>query len=169
MSKIKLFLGILGLTLLMASCKLTVSLSGATIDPQAKTISILTFPNNATLVNSTLSQDLTNAIKDKFQSQTTLSIVNKNGDYHLEGEITYYGVSPASTQADQKAALNRLTITVNVRFINRFDETQNFEQSFSRFLDYDSSQNFSSIENELVQEINIILADEIFKKALVNW
>ena len=170
LNKRVLYFGLLFLGLnLSVACKMSVSLSGATIDPRAATISIATFPNQATLIKSTLSQDFTNTLKDKFQSQTSLSITDRNGDYQLEGEIVSYIVTPAVNQADQRAALNRLTITVNVRFKSRFDETKNFEERFSRFVDYDSKLSFPSVENELVTEINKVLADEIFKRALVNW
>ena len=65
--------------------------------------------------------------------------------------------------------MNRLTITVKVRFVNKFDDTQNFEQTFSRYADYASSRNFSSVESTLVTEISDALTDDIFNKAFVNW
>ena len=72
-------------------------------------------------------------------------------------------------QGNEVAAMNRLTITVHVKFTNKFDETKNFEQSFSRYADYNSSQNFTAIESTLVNEINEALTDDIFNKSFVNW
>ncbi len=155
--------------LFLYSCRVSVSLTGGTIDPNAKTVYIATFPNNATLVNPSLSQDFTNALKNKIQNQTPLTIVNNEGDYSIEGEITGYNISPVAIQGNETAALNRLTITVRVRFINRFDENLNFEQSFSRYYDYDSNINFTSSENTFVASINDALTDDIFNKAFVNW
>lgn len=158
------------LLLLLGSCRMTVSLTGGDVDPRAKTVYVQTFRNNATLVNPILSQDFTNALKDKIQGQTPLTIINtQNGDYSLEGEISGYSINPVAIQGDETAAMNRLTITVNVRFKNRFDETKNFEQSFSRYVDYSSSQNFTAIEGNLVSEINEALTEDIFNKAFVNW
>lgn len=157
------------LCVLVSSCKMTVSLTGGTIDARAKTVAITNFPNNASLVNPTLSQSFTTALKDKIQGQTPLTIVSTNGDYEIEGEITGYTVSPVAIQGNETAAMNRLTITVRVRFTNSFDETQNFDQSFSRYADYSSTQNLSSVESSLVSSISDALTDDIFNKAFVNW
>jgi hypothetical protein len=120
-------------------------------------------------VNPTLSQSFTTALKDKIQAQTPLTIVNTDGDYTIEGEITNYSVNPVAIQGNDTPAMNRLTITVRVRFYNKFDEKQNFEQSFSRYADYYSSQNLSSVESGLVTDISDALTDDIFNKAFVNW
>lgn len=155
--------------LLPVGCRMSVSLTGGTIDSRAKTVAISTFPNNASLVNPSLSQSFTTALKDKIQGQTPLTIVSRQGDYEIDGEIIAYTVSPVAIQGNETAAMNRLTITVRVRFTNKFDENQNFEQTFSRYADYASSRNLSSVESTLVTEINDALTDDIFNKAFVNW
>lgn len=156
--------------LLLSSCRLSVSLTGGNINPNAKTVYVQTFTNNSTLVNPSLSQDFTTTLKNKIQNQTPLTIINNgNGDYSLEGEITNYTVTPVAIQGNDQAAMNRLTISVRVRFTNSFDETQNFEQTFSRYADYLSTQNFTSVEGTLVEEINEALSDDIFNKSFVNW
>lgn len=145
------------------------SFTGASIPPEAKTISIQHFPNNASLVEPTLSQSFTDALKDKFVSQTTLILVKKNGDLRLEGEITGYSTKPVAITGDQTAALNRLTITIMVRYVNSFDETKNFESSFSRYEDYPSNKNLSAVQETLITQINEMLIDDIFNKSVVNW
>ena len=157
------------LTLLLTGCRMSVSLTGGTVDARAKTVAVATFPNNASLVNPQLSQTFTTALKDKIQGQTPLTIVSTNGDYNIEGEITGYTVNPVAIQGNDTPAMNRLTITVRVRFTNKFNEDQNFDQSFSRYADYYSSQNLSTVESALVSEINEALTDDIFNKAFVNW
>jgi len=161
--------GIVTLAILLAGCRMSVSLTGGTVDARAKTVAITTFPNNATLINPTLSQSFTTALKDKIQGQTPLTIVDNDGDYTMEGEITGYTVNPAAIQGNDTPAMNRLTITVRVRFYNKFDESLNFDQSFSRYADYYSSQNLSSVEAGLVADITDALTDDIFNKAFVNW
>jgi hypothetical protein len=97
-------------------------------------------------------------------------VVNEqNADYTLTGEIVTYSITPVAIQGNDMAAMNRLTIGVRVRFTNRFDETQNFEQTISRYADYLSSLNFTSIEGGLVSQINEAISEEIFNKAFVNW
>ena len=156
-------------TLLLSGCRMSISLTGGTVDPRAKTVAIATFPNNASLVNPTLSQTFTTALKDKVQGQTPLTIVDENGDYEIEGEITDYSVNPVAIQGNDTPAQNRLTITVKVRFYNKYNEELNFEQNFSRYADYYSSQNLSSVETALVTEITDALTEDIFNKAFVNW
>lgn len=166
----KKFLIFIATCLLLSSCRLSVSLTGGNINPNAKTVYVQTFTNNSSLVNPSLSQDFTTALKNKIQNQTPLTIINNgNGDYSLEGEITNYTVTPVAIQGNDQAAMNRLTISVRVRFTNSFDETQNYEQSFSRYADYLSTQNFTSVEGTLVEEINEALTDDIFNKSFVNW
>lgn len=145
------------------------SFTGASIDPKAKTISIKTFPNMAPMVNPSLSQDFTEALQDKFIRQTSLILSESNADYELEGEIVGYSTTPIAIQGNETAALNRLTISVNVRFTNKLNEKDNFEQRFSRYVDYDSSRNLSEVESDLVKQINEVLVEDIFNKAVVNW
>lgn len=155
---------------LFYGCRLSVSLTGGSVDPRAKTIYIATFPNSASLVNPSLSQEFTMALRNKIQGQTPLSVVNNGAaDYSMEGEITGYSITPQAIQQNEVAAKNRLTITVRVSFVNNFDETQNFEQTFSRYADYLSTENFSSVEPNLVADINDVLTNDIFEKAFVNW
>ena len=145
------------------------SFSGASIPSKAKTVSIKTFPNNASMVNPSLSSQLTEALKTKIQSQSNLILTGSGADLSFEGEITQYFTQPIAIQGDQTAALNRLTITITVRYANRFDEKQNFEQTFSRYLDYSSSKNLSEVESDLVTQISDLLVEDIFNKAFVNW
>ncbi len=156
------------LTFLLSGCGIY-SFTGASIPPEAKTVSIKYFPNNASLVEPTLSQIFTDALKDKFVSQTTLILVQKNGDLRLEGEITGYSTKPIAITGDQTAALNRLTITIKVKYVNTFDETKNFESPFNRYEDYPSSKNLSDVQETLITQINEMLIEDIFNKAVVNW
>jgi outer membrane lipopolysaccharide assembly protein LptE/RlpB len=152
----------------MQSCGVY-SFTGASIPPEAKTISIQQFQNNAPLVQPVLSQLLTDALRDKFSSQTNLSQVPINGDLAFEGSITDYRTQPVAITGDETAALNRLTIAVRVTYTNRFDEKQNFETNFSRYEDYESSRALSEVEDQLMGEIIEALVQDIFNRSVVNW
>ena len=145
------------------------SFTGASISPDIKTVSIAYFPNRAPIVQPALSQVFTEKMKDKFVSQTSLTLVNREGDLQFDGQITDYVTQPTAIQGNEQAALNRLTITVKVKFVNTKDEKQSFESSFSRFTDYDSRKNLTSIETELINEVCNQLVDDIFNKAVINW
>lgn len=149
-------------------CKSGYSFQGGSIG-DAKTVSVKVFPNNAPLVQPTLSQAFTEALRDIFISQSKLKLANDNGDFHLEGAITGYSVAPVAITGNQSAALNRLTISVSVRFTNRLDETKSFDQSFSRFADWQSSIPLASVEQELISDINKQLVQDVFNKAVINW
>ena len=153
------------LSVLVVSCKL--SLSGGNYG-EAKTISIAFFPNNAQLVKPTLSQSFTEDLRNFFQTQSPLALISKGGDLLIEGAISDYRVGPVGV-SNQTASSNRLTITVTVKFTNTKDSTKDFESSFSRFVDFPSSQNLISIENELVSQVNQQIIQDIFNKALINW
>ena len=158
------------LLILLGGCKVNYSFTGASISPDVKTISIDYFQNKASLVVPTLSRDLTEALRDYFTSQTSLVLVERGGDLDLEGTITGYDAGkPVAIQGNETAALNRMTITVSVKFTNKKDEKQNFESSFSRYQDYPSSQPLSVVQNQLIEEINKQLVQDIFNKSVVNW
>lgn len=154
--------------LLCVSCGIY-SFTGASISPDVKTISIDYFPNKSRMVNPTLSRVFTEALRDKFVNQSTLSLVNTDGDLTLEGEITDYNLEPVAVTSDQRASMQRLRISVKVKFVNTKDEKQNFEQSFSRYADFDSRLQLSQVENALIETINEELTDDIFNRAVVNW
>lgn len=162
------FLMVLLLGVMLVSCGIY-SFSGASIPAEAKTVSVQYFPNNAQLVNPLLSNTITNALNDMFVNQTTLQSVAQNGDLALEGEIVGYSTSPIAITGNQTAALNRLTVTVNVRFTNKYDESKNFEQTFSQYQDYPSGQDLNSVQGVLVDQIVEDSCQDIFNKAVVNW
>ena len=160
---------ILSFFLTLHSCKVSYKFNDASIPLEAKTCSVAYFRNDATLANPTLTQTLTEAMKDIISSQSKLSLVDKGGDLMFEGNITGYSVTPVAVQSNDQAALNRLTISVSVKYSNTFDEKKNFENTFSRYADFQSSQSLSSVESSLITEINKQLTEDIFNKAFNNW
>jgi hypothetical protein len=163
-----LFIYIIFLVFALSSCKTKVSLSGATIPPEAKTISVGFFTNNTSLGAPSLSQRFTEKLRDVVSQQTSLTLIKQNGDLQFEGYISDYNVSPIAISADQ-ASQNRMTISVNVKYTNKFEASKSFEQTFTRFKDVASNVNISSAEPELVTEIYRQLTEDIFNKAFNNW
>ena len=166
--KARIMVLVLALALVCQGCGIY-SFSGASIPAEAKTVSVDYFPNHAQLVNPMLSNNLTNALRDAMTNQTTLDMVETGGDLAFEGEITDYRTSPVAITSGQTAAMNRLTITVKVKFSNSIDDTKDFEQSFSRYEDYPSDQDLNSVQESLTSTIIEQLVEDIFNKALVNW
>ncbi|MCK0132038.1 LPS assembly lipoprotein LptE [Flavobacteriaceae bacterium F08102] len=145
------------------------SFSGGDIG-DAKTIQVDYFQNVAPLVEPTLSQKFTTALQDLFTRQTNLSATNSNGDLHFEGEITDYRIIPISATADQRAAQNRLTIGVRVRFTNKKKEEDNFERTFSFYSDFGANQQLTgSVLESAFEEIFERLTQDIFNASIGNW
>ncbi|MFO7671630.1 MAG: LptE family protein [Bacteroidales bacterium] len=161
---------ILPLVLVIPSCKVTYSFSGVNISPEVTSYSVQYFPNRAALVQAQLSQVFTDALIDKIQSNTSLELTNDGGDVEFSGEITNYVTRPTAITGDEIAAMNRLTITVRVKYTNYIEPELDFDTSFSRYEDYDSTKNLSNDEeSELIAIIVQNLIEDIFNKAFVSW
>lgn len=167
MRKLTLFI-VLSL-LINQACTIKYSLTGASIAPDVKTISVQYFVNRAPLGLANLEQYFTDELKDKFKSQTSLVLVNDAGHLNFEGEITKYDIKPMAITGDETASQNRLSITVHVKFTNEIEPDYNFDTNFTQFADYDSEQDLSSLEQQLVEEIVEKLIEDIFNKSVVNW
>lgn len=154
---------------LTSGCKINYTFTGASVSPDVKTYSVDFFPNNAPLFQPTLSQTFTEGLRDKIMSQSRLNLVNSGGDLHFEGEITNYSSSPISVQSTEMASMNRLSITVKVKFTNANDPKQNFEQTFTQYEDYSATESLSEKENDLIPLIITKLTEDIFNKALASW
>lgn len=160
---------LLFIPLLIFGCKVNYSFTGASISPDIKTVSIDYFPNYAPLAQPTLSQVFTERLRDYFLSQTNLQLVDEFGDLQFSGEIVDYQTRPLAIQQNETAALNRLTIKIKVKYVNTKDESQNFERTFERFEDYDSSQPLSNVEDQLISDINDQLVQDIFNASVGDW
>ena len=156
--------------IMIQGCGVRYSLGGSKIPDNMKTYSVSFFENIAPLVSNTLSQSFTEGLKERIRTQSRLSQVNQDGDAHFEGVITGYTIAPAAVEAGvDRAALNRLSITVKVKYINKTDETgeSDFEQSFTQFKEFRGE--VSNQESTLNTEIIKMLTEDIFNKAFNNW
>tara|TARA_R110000868_G_scaffold115458_1_gene308288 strand:+ start:831 stop:1340 length:510 start_codon:yes stop_codon:yes gene_type:complete len=156
-------------SLMYWNCSASYSFTGASISPDVKTVSVAFFEGKAPLAPPNASQLFTEAMKDIFLSQTNLTLVTEDGDLEFEGEITSYNSGPAAIQGTEAAAITRVTMGVKVKFTNNKDETQSFESTFSRFEDFETSKDLSSVEVEILQSLNDQLTQDIFNKAVTNW
>lgn len=153
---------------LLQSCGIY-SFSGTSIQPDVYTVTINYFEYKALRVNPTLSNDMTEALKDQFQRLTRLEQVDIDGDLEISGEITGYDVRATAVTADEVAAQNRLTVTVKIYFTNRKYPEDDFEKSFSSYADYSSDYTLDAMESQLCEEIVEKLVDDIFNATVANW
>ena len=155
--------------LTIVSCKIRYSTTGAPLPTNLKTISIDQFTNQASLGPSTIGFTFTEELRELFQSQTKLELVSANGDLSYEGTISNYTIQPIALSGNQTAAQNRLTISVKVNFINQVQPEKNFDQTFTRFADYNSSLDIGAIQESLIEEIFDQLTQDIYDKTLGDW
>jgi len=168
MKKFSLFLLFL-LTILLQGCGVY-SFTGTNLHPDVKTIQIDFFPNNAVLVEPTLSTVFTVRLQDLFLQQTNLEMVKSGGDLQFEGEITGYKISPMTATAEQTAAQNRITITVNVRFFNNKLEEDNFERSFSYYYDFPANLSLTgNLLSDAYDEILERITQDIYNASIAKW
>ncbi|NSL87791.1 LPS assembly lipoprotein LptE [Chitinophaga solisilvae] len=158
---------------LTAGCSVHYSTTGASIDQGAETVNVRFIENRAPINNPTLSQRITQKLRDKITSQTRLTQVNENetrADYEIKGAITGYSFSNAAVTDVDKAATSRLNVTINIIFIKRIGDKKGFTQSFTRSADFPATQLPSSVDNKLLEEQIIPgITDDIFNRAFANW
>ncbi|MBC7449152.1 MAG: LptE family protein [Hymenobacteraceae bacterium] len=155
----------------MSGCSL--SFTGAALDPAIKTFSVETFQNSSGQGPATLSQTLTDEFRTYVQRNSNLKFdPGTEGDVQYSGQITSYTVQPVNATAQggvEAAGANRLTITLQVRFVNSKNPKQSFEQSFSQFSDFDRTRNANQLDDGFIREIANRLYLEIFNRSLSNW
>ncbi|MBD0824712.1 MULTISPECIES: LptE family protein [Aestuariibaculum] len=169
MKKHLIYLSFFALSITLFNCGIY-SFTGASVPANVKTFQVNRFENTALLFEPGLDLQFQNALQDLIQNQTNLSLVTTNGDLLYEGEITDYRVSPTTATSDNRAAQNRLTISVKVRFFNKKKEEDDLEQSFSFFYDYDGSAMLTGSQKTTAhEEIFERLTQDIFNATLAKW
>ena len=169
MDWIRNILGV-GVCLLLTACSVSYKFNGASIDyTKTKTIQIAEFPIRSSYVWGPMGPLFNNELKDKFNSHTRLEQVKRNGDLKLEGEITRYDQRNKSVSSEGYSAMAELTMTVNVRFTNNVDHSQDFEQQFTATQSFESTLSLNSVQEELVTQMVKDICDQIFNATVANW
>jgi|SRR5699024_3402168 len=168
--RLNLFLTATLILLLLQGCGVY-SFTGADIDySTTRTVQVSHFQNNAPIVEPGVSRNFTQKLQEILMNQTSLDLVNRGGDLIYEGEITQYYIAPITATSDNRAAQNRLTVAVNVRFYNTKDPEKDFEQSFSFYYDYPGTSQLTGGQLESALEVIFErLTQDIFNKSLANW
>ena len=146
------------------------SFTGTSIQPDVKTVTINYFEYLAPKVNPSLSNDITQALQEKFLKLTKLELVDIDGDLEIVGAVTGYDVKATAITANESAAMNRLTVNVKISFVNRKYPEEDFEnKSFSAYADFDATQSLDAVEASLCEEIIDKLCEDMFNATVANW
>lgn len=152
----------------LQACKVKYSFTGADFS-NLETITVDFFPNRSPNGPSNLSQLFTDNLKDKFARETNLETTPIGGDISFKGYISRYQIQGQAPTAGQTNAIVRLTMTVQVEFVNLVEPEKSWSRDFTQAIDFESQEELSQIEEQLVRELNNILADDIYTAALVDW
>ena len=153
--KITLAAALAGLVCVVYSCRISMGLAE--------------FPNRAEYVYAPMTTEFNQKLKDMFIQQTRLQLVNANGDLEIDGEITGYNQYNEAVAADGFSSKVKLTMTVNVRYVNNTNHEEDFEQQFSAFQTYDSSLLLTDVQDDLISKMIKDITEQIFNSTVANW
>lgn len=158
------------IALVCVSCRISYGFNGASIDYSlVKTIYIAEFRNQAPLNYAPMSQVFTEGMKDHFTRNTRLTLTDVNPDLEIEGEIVRYDYSPLAIKEDSYASQTRLTMAVRMRYRNNKNPSEDKEELFSAYRDFDSNQMLTDVQDQLIDEMTKEIVDQIFNATMSNW
>lgn len=163
-------IGLIVLLAVLSACSVSYKLNGASINySETKTIQIADFPNRASYIWGPMAPMFNNALKDEFANHTKLQQVKRNGDMKIEGEITQYSQRNKAVSSEGYSAQTELSMTVNVRFTNTKNHSQDFEQQFTSTASYETTQSLNSVQQQLVEQMVDDIVDQIFNATVAQW
>ena len=163
-----LFIGLC--SVILAACSISYKVNGSSIIyDKVKSIAIADFPIKSAYVYAPLGTRFNEELKDIFIRQTRLKMVNRDADLEISGEITGYNQYNQAVKSDGYSSETKLTITVNVRFTNNTNHEEDFEQQFSAFRNYDSSQMLTQVQDQLIAEMVKDIVEQVFNATVANW
>lgn len=156
---------------MLVACTVSYKFNGSSINyDKVKTISFENFPNrSAAFVWGPMESMFNTALQDIYVQQTRLKQVRQGGDLQLSGEITNYNAYNKGIGSDGYSTMAELRMTVNVRFVNNTNHVEDFEQQFSASREYNSSQQLSSVQEDLVDQMIDEIVEQIFNATVANW
>jgi len=177
MSRRLLYITLICPFLALAGCKVEYSFTGTTIDYNVtKTFSVDNFFNDSGGGPANMGQLFTEELKDYFQRNTQLELLRNNGDLQFYGSIARYAITPQATVSSQnpnqpdRAGQMRLTIAVQVDYVDVTNEENNLNRTFSFYQDYDPRvMSLLQVETELIETIFENIIQDIFTTTVANW
>ena len=154
------------LSVVVIACTVSYKFNGSSINyDKVKTISIADFPIKSEYVYAPLATKFNEDLKDIFIRQTRLQLLkpNQNADLQIDGEITGYN------QYNQAVSADGYSSETNVRFVNNTNHAEDFEQQFSAFRTYSSTQLLTAVQDGLIAEMTKEITDQIFNATVANW
>ena len=163
-------IGLMVVLLVLTGCSISYKFNGANINYQTThSISVAEFPNNAPMVNPRLSNSLSEHIRDLYQRQTRLQVLDKGGDLELEGEIVGYDLTQSGISATSYASESRITMRVTVHFTNNIHPEESFDKTYSAYQTFDASRLLTDVQDELCELMVTEIAESIYNDTVAKW
>ena len=156
---------------MLAACTVSYKFNGSSINyDKVKTISFENFPNrSAAFVWGPMESMFNTALQDRYMQQTRLKQIRQGGDLELSGEIVNYDAYNKGVGSDGYSTMAELKMTVNVRFVNNTNHTEDFEKQFSASREYSATQQMSAVQEDLVNQMIKEIIEQIFNETVANW
>ncbi len=146
------------------------SFKGTSIPANVYTFYLDDFENQTNTAPPTLAQTFKDGLNDRIRNETRLKNEDENPHVEFTGSITNYSVRAEAPQPGQTAAINRLTISFQIEYINNLNPDEKpMRKNFSQFADFDTSQNLIDVQDDLIDQILTEIIDEVFNWAFTNW
>lgn len=163
-------LSLLMLMLTVFGCRVQFNFTGGgTVDERLETLNIEIFTNEATVVVPYLAQEITRQMQERFLNQSRLELTSGDADIFITGAITRYQVSPVAISGNTRAEQSRLTMAARITFENRVEPSESWEQTFSKFVDFNADEDFTAIERDLIDDLLEQITQDVFTKSVANW
>lgn len=160
------------LTILIAASvtrRCSISQSGATINPLINTYYVGPFLNNADNSLPNLDQQLAEDLRNKIRLTSNLRADDVSPHIEFKGTLVDFRISAEAPNANNRVALNRLTITLAIEYVDNVTDDEGWKRNFSFFFDYPANTDFSSVEEDAISTISNQLMEDIFNAAFSNW
>ena len=160
---------VLPLSLSLAACGVY-SFTGATIPEHLRTVAVPLAEVRAQGAVPGLDQALTDALVQRFADQTRLTLTTdeEDADAVVHAVVERYTLTPVAVTSDEVASLNRVTVAVAIRYVDRVEDRERLARTFTASADYDPAGG-PAAEAEAVATLVPQLADEVFTAATSDW
>ena len=147
----------------------TVKMTSLGIDRDVETYFVGQFKTTALNAPATINQTFSEALKDKVSKESRLKYTEVDPHLEFNGTVQGYNVSAVAPLPGETTSFNRLTIVVNVEYVNYLYPKNNWTKSFSHFEDFGTDTDLLQVQDDLIQVIFTQILEDIFNQAFNNW
>jgi hypothetical protein len=147
------------------------SFTGASLPPHIHTIGIPLVEDNSGFGQSSVRQELTDQLIQKFTNEGSLRVANRsNSDAALEVSIPSNGIidQPFNVKAGEVVTTKQVTLTVHAIYRDQKKQKVFWERDFSKNASYSISQGLAGLRTALHEAENN-LSNDLLIAAISNW